>query len=157
PGSFAYTGEARGRFRSTAAHNTVEVAGRDQCELWSDFRAARLPRVRAKPIRRGDGITVTRASHDGYRRAAGVEHHRALAWIPGTGVVVVDFLRGSGEHAIRSSLHLHPDTRLDGMRAGPLAVEALGPGAEVRVVDGEYSPYLGRSERAPVIEDRRTV
>ena len=158
PGSLAYTGEPRRRFRSTAAHNTVEVDGRDQCELWGDFRAGHLPRVRAAPVRRGDGITLARASHDGYRRyPGGIDHHRALAWLPGLGVVIVDLLRGAGEHAVRSSLHLHPEARLDGMRLGPLRVAALGPGADPATRDGEYSPYLGRSAPAAVLEDRRTL
>lgn len=109
PGSYYYTGEWRDRFRGTAAHNTVEVDGRDQCQFWGDFRAAHQPRVLAQPLRRQGDVVVTAGAHDGYRRLAEpVTHHRSLVWCPGDGLVVVDVLRGRGRHEVRSSLHLAP-------------------------------------------------
>ncbi len=158
PGAYAYSGEARDRFRGTAAHNTVEIDGRDQCEFWGDFRAAYQPRVRAGPVRTEDGVVVAAGSHDGYTRLPEpVTHHRTLVWCPGDGLVVVDLLRGRGDHAIRSSLHLAPGAPLETeARLGPFTVAPLGGGSVTRR-EGEYSPYLGRSVAAAVLEDRRTI
>ena len=38
-------GAVRDRERSTAAHNTLEVDGRDSTEVWGAFRAGRRARV----------------------------------------------------------------------------------------------------------------
>ena len=47
PGTYTYEpGDVRNWFRSTPAHSTIAVGGRDQFELWGAFRAGRLPSVR---------------------------------------------------------------------------------------------------------------
>jgi len=159
PGSYAYTGQWRDRFRGTVAHNTVELDGCDQCHFWGDFRAAHLPRVRAQPLRRHGDVVIAGASHDGYRRLADpVTHDRALVWLPGDGLVVIDLLRCREPHRIRSSLHLAPGAALDGAhRVGPYMVNALGLGPVVRPRDGQCAPYLGTRVRSAVLEDSRAV
>lgn len=158
PGSYAYTGPWRNHFRGTAAHNTVEVDGIDQCELWSDFRVAFPPSVRLAETRDERGVVVTAASHDGYHRLPDpVEHHRAFVWLPGTGVVVVDRLRARQSHGVRSRLHLAPGVRFtptSGVR--DFDVLPLG-GGDVHRADGEYSPFLGKKVPIDVLEDVRTV
>ena len=150
PGSYAYTGPWRPRFRATSAHNTVEVDGRDQCEFWGDFRAAHLPRVRTGPVRRHGRFTVAVAAHDGYRRLADpVGHQRALVWCPGEGMVLVDLLRAARPHAARSSLHLAPDASVE--RLG-VNVTAIGHIGTARLAQGHYAPYLGTRVPAPVLE-----
>ena len=159
PGSYAYTGEWRRPFRATAAHNTVAVDGRDQCELWGDFRAAYPPSVRRAPLRRVGRAAVAAAAHDGYRRLSdSVEHHRCFVWLPGDGIVVVDRLRARRPHRIRSSLLLAPDAPMQGAeRVGPFAVAALGAGANVVRGEAAYAPYLGRKVPAAALLDDRTV
>jgi hypothetical protein len=158
PGSYAYTGPWRNHFRGTAAHNTVEVDGADQCELWTDFRVAFPPRVRVGPTRADRDVAVATACHDGYRRLPdSVEHHRAFIWLPRRGVVVVDRLRARRGHAVRTRLHLAPGVRFDGTSGvAGFDVVALG-GGEVRQDEGAYSPFLGRRVPIDVLEDVRTV
>ena len=158
PGAYAYTGPARRAFRSTAAHNTVEVAGRDQCELWGDFRAAFPPRVRALPVVRGaGGVLLARGRHDGYRRLSEpVVHQRALVLIPREGIVVIDLLQGRGPQPVRSFLHLAPDLRCESPRqVGPFGLAVLGDGAELHLTPGEYAPFLGTRVKATVVEQKR--
>jgi hypothetical protein len=133
-------------FRSTAAHNTVEVDGADQCKFWGDFRAAYLPRVDRAHIERHDDLLVASSRHDGYRRLPQpATHERAVAWWPDWGVVVLDRLLGHGSHAVGSRLHCAPGADpVTPDRLGPFVLAALGgPGAVVR--ESSYSPFLGVS------------
>ena len=153
PGSFAYSGPERRRFRSTAAHNTLEVDGLDQCELWGDFRAAFMPRVELREIETHGDVTVIVGRHDGYRRLPDpVEHQRTFCWLRGDGLVIVDQLRAGRPHQVRSRLHLAPGITAHDLRIGPICLRALGPGPAVEIVAGEYSPYIGQATATEVIE-----
>ncbi len=153
PGSFAYSGSQRRRFRSTASHNTLEVDGRDQCELWGDFRAAFMPRVELCEIETRGDVTIIVGRHDGYRRLSDpVEHKRTFCWLPEDGLVVIDELRAERRHHVRSRLHLAPGTSAQGDRIGPMSLRALGPGPAFEVIVGHYSPYIGQATAIEVIE-----
>ena len=69
-GASATRGPDRDRFRGTAAHNTVTVAGRDQCDLWGPFRAAHMPRVRRLVTEASADAVRIVAEHDGYSGSA---------------------------------------------------------------------------------------
>ena len=154
PGSFTYTGPLRDTFRGTAAHNTVEVDGTDQCELWGDFRAAFLPRVTRLDISAHADLTIVAARHDGYRRLSDpVVHERWFCWIPGDGLVVVDVLHARRAHRAISRLHLAPGVpATGGARVGPFALQPLGAELTVSVTAGAYAPYLGVQREIEVIE-----
>ncbi len=159
PGSYAYTGTWRAHFRATAAHNTVEVDGEDQCVFWGDFRAARHPRTSGVSIESHGDVVAASSSHDGYRRLRDpVVHHRTLVWIPAAGVVVVDRLAAADRHRVRSSLHVAPEADVHGVdRVGPLLVRSLGGGARVVRREDWFSPALGTKVPSVVIEDCRMV
>ena len=149
-GAFAYTGAQRGAFRATAAHSTVEVDGEDQCVFWGDFRASFLPRIETPRVRSEDGIIVVESSHDGYRRLPDpVVHHRALLWVPGSGMVVVDRLRCRRRHDIATRLQLAPST------AAPLGISPLVGEAMTEVV--EHAPFFGARVDAAAVLTRLTV
>lgn len=100
-------GRWRDYWRSTRAHNTVEVDAAEQSETWHSFRMAR----RASPLdvrvlRSPWGPAVT-AAHDGYLRLRSSVTHRRLIARSGRAWVVIDSLEGSGQHFLRSFLHLH--------------------------------------------------
>lgn len=154
-GSGAYAGPDRARFRATAAHNTVQVDGRDQCELWAPFRAAFLPRVERAAIEHLENAVVVRSSHDGYRRLADpVVHQRTLVWLGQDGAVVVDRLRCTESHDARSRLHFaesveRPFEALPGgLVLRPLARDT----AAAASVAGARAPYLGSTVPITVAE-----
>lgn len=101
----------RHRQRSTAAHNTVEINGKNSSEVWSGFRVAR----RAYPI----GIKYTKseeqfklcASHTGYRRLKGGATHRRTWETNNSSVKIVDRIDGHYKQAI-GFWHLHPDVKV---------------------------------------------
>ncbi|HYK87300.1 MAG TPA: alginate lyase family protein [Acidobacteriota bacterium] len=103
-------GPWRDYFRSTRAHNTVEVEEANQSEVWASFRVAR----RAHPgpvtwLANEDSVTV-RASHDGYRRLrVPLTHLRTLVWRRNRFWLVMDELRGKGSTRASSYVHLYPD------------------------------------------------
>jgi uncharacterized heparinase superfamily protein len=120
PGSFTYEpGPDRDWFRSTRAHSTIRVDGRDQFETWGAFRAGRLPDVKLRYAR--DGVLEASVKLPGR-----VRHIRRVEW--STSVVIVrDRLEGRGTRKIESRLVWASDRRpitvhFDG--AGPAIPEA---------------------------------
>ena len=114
-GVYEYAAGAwRDYFRSTRAHNTVEVAGLDQSEMWDSFRVAR----RARPGRvfwqeTGD-LIMMQGEHDGYcRLPVPVRHRRTVVWGKHRFWLIVDELQGQGETTAASYVHLHPNLLLE--------------------------------------------
>jgi hypothetical protein len=59
-GTYAYQCDQRSFFKSTQAHNTVQVSGVEQSECWSSFRMARRARIRdVKFDNRGISMQLT--------------------------------------------------------------------------------------------------
>ena len=158
-GAFAYTGPQRALFRATRSHNTVVVDERDQCALWGDFRAAFVPRIVHLETEVVQDVVVVAARHDGYRRLADpVDHERWFCWLAGDGLVVVDVLHATSDHAVTSRLHAAPGVPIaHGTRLGPFAVRALGPVAAQPARAGDYAPYLGVLTAIEVLEQAGPV
>lgn len=155
PGSGSYSGPTRDRFRGTAAHNTVQVDGEDQCDFWGPFRAAALPRVALEAVdRRPDGVVLVRARHDGYRRLRDpAVHERTFVWLGQEGMAVVDRLLSRGPHDVVSRLHFAEGIHapLEAELPGGLRFSALTAGAVLSRA-GERSPFLGAARPISVIE-----
>jgi uncharacterized heparinase superfamily protein len=111
-GVFQYqAGPWRDYFRSTRAHNTVEIGGENQSEVWGAFRVGR--RARPGPFfwNVGPTFVLAQGEHDGYGRlAVPVTHQRTIVYGPESFWVVADQLWGKGITTARSYLHLHPRT-----------------------------------------------
>jgi uncharacterized heparinase superfamily protein len=113
-GVFEYqAGPWRDFFRSTRAHNTVEVEGENQSEVWGGFRVAR----RARPLNvswqeTAEEVTLG-AGHDGYcRLAARAIHARKVVWKKGHFWLVWDRVQALRPVKAASQLHFHPDISL---------------------------------------------
>jgi hypothetical protein len=112
PGTFAYNGktEWRGYFRSTRAHNTVTIDGRDQAEGAGTFRwrskISSTCRVDHEPQAHASPIKYLEAEHDGYSRLPErIVHRRRLIHVPGEYWILADDFRGSGEHTFDFNFH----------------------------------------------------
>lgn len=134
-----YYGEPawRSYYRSTRAHNTVQVDGAEQSEIWGRFRVGR----RAYPHRvrwgRGDGVEWASGAHTGYRRLRGkVTHRRWFCWLDRRCWLICDRLTGGGQHRVESFLHFHPDTEVaPPIRRGDLFEgEVKRDGATLRIL-----------------------
>lgn len=140
--------------RSTAAHNTVEVDGAEQSEIWGVFRIAR----RAKPLmamlaKLDENRCRFEGAHDGYRRMAGsIVHARTVEYDGVAEWTIRDEIRGEGTHTVRSYIHIHPDFRaaLQGdavtiMDVSGHCIATLSFPAPVRIdlTKGKYFPEFG--------------
>ena len=116
-------GERRHYERSTRAHNTVEIDGEDQSEVWETFRVARRARPTLhRAVDDGEGPIEVTASHDGYRRLPGRPVHTRTWRVTGGDVEIFDRVEGGGVHRVCSRVHLAEtgaalDVRCDAERA----------------------------------------
>lgn len=96
------TNERRFYERSTKAHNSVEVLGKDSSEVWGGFRVAN----RASVIEVVENIDQIKATHNGYLKKFGILHTRE--WIFGENKIIIhDCLSKKSKAVLR--LHFHPD------------------------------------------------
>jgi len=110
-GVYEYTaGKWRDYFRSTRAHNSVEVNGKDQSEVWASFRVARRSTPVGTKWQFDNKVQWIQSRHDGYKRLPKKIIHRRSVIVFIEGIwIFVDELFGKGEVSANSYLHLHPD------------------------------------------------
>jgi uncharacterized heparinase superfamily protein len=89
--------------RSTAAHNTVMIDGREQSDVWGGFRVAK----RAKIINLHESPNVIQATHNGYQKI-GALHTRQFSFFDHR-LIIEDTIHSSVSHQCTAYLHCHPD------------------------------------------------
>jgi uncharacterized heparinase superfamily protein len=124
--------DARRYCRSTAAHNTVEIEGQDQGELWGAFRLAR----RAYPrdvtwCADKNGFTLS-GWHDGYKRLPGAPVHlRQMQWDANEGLTIRDSVAAIRPVRCVSRLHLDPACRVTDLNGRVARIAYPGGGFQV--------------------------
>lgn len=149
-GLHGYEGDPyREYVRSTRAHNTVAINGRDQHEMWGSFRVARRGEIIdvAAEANADGGFEfsgVCRHYHD--RRAV---HRRSMA-SSDHGLTVIDRVDGDQSDSLSSWLHLHPDFRLERSGHGFTAVAHDSAGFSLDIeLFGVDETLVWRGERNP--------
>jgi hypothetical protein len=140
----------RGYFRGNASHNTVQIGGLDQSELWGVFRVARMAQA--------GGYEAGADGAEGWRfhgtmspyAPPGVMQRRMISWRPGR-LEVADEISGGAGYSGRVFLLFAPDVEL--RRSGPLSFDAdqgevrarvTWEGASmVQIHEGELDPPRG--------------
>ncbi|WP_433167820.1 alginate lyase family protein [Kribbella sp. CA-247076] len=116
PGTYCYHGEEEWRnyFRSTIAHNTVEVAGAEQSLQGGPFLWLRGANGQVRRFDVDGDVVTWDAEHDGYRVGETPVTHRRTAVLEEGVLRVEDRLDGSAD--VRMAWHLGPDVTvaLDG-------------------------------------------
>lgn len=137
--------------RSTAAHNALELDGRDSSEVWGAHRVA----ARARIVERRFADGAFAAAHDGY---APVIHRRK--WRVDAGSVrISDTLTGRGTHRAAWYWHFPPGTTLHAASPGRVGIETAGKRfvlsfpetLKMRISTGRFSPEFGRVWGNPVL------
>ncbi|MGN6752859.1 MAG: alginate lyase family protein [Intrasporangium sp.] len=159
PGTYCYHGEPEWRsyFRSTRAHNTVEVDGTSQSVeggpfLWSTHTDGVIDQTNGHPT----GIQAWSAHHTGYARLDPALRHSRQVILDAEAeeLSVVDVLQGSRPHSARLAWHLGPQVSatLCGTvahlswpcpRGVQHALVRLPDGLEWAAFRGETTPIIG--------------
>ena len=180
PGTYCYHGEPMWRdwFRSTAAHNTVEIGGVSQAKSGGPFLWNTHPRTAELACDVGKRPVQTWcAEHDGYLRLSTPAVHRRSVTLnsPGRRIIIVDTVEATAAVPVRLSWHLGPDIviEMDGpqatlswqagpeVRQGKLMLDQrlawTVHRAEVEPIDGWYSPRFGSRVPATSLVGRGTA
>lgn len=146
--------------RSTRAHNTIEIDGLEQSEIWGQFRVARRAKTHsASLIKHVDGECVFNGSYSPYWSSRqNISHSRVIKhnshkWS------FKDTVTGSGEHVVNSFIHLHPDIDCceesgsyffvqDDIK---LACFTFSGNVTLHIEDGWYYPEFGMKKKNRVI------
>ena len=116
PGTYCYHGDRawRSYFRSTIAHNTVEVDGRNQSSEGGPFLWLRHANARVIDVQDiGDAVEWS-AEHDGYLVLHPPAWHRRCVRLDraSRSLDIADEIVG-GSHSVRMAYHLGPDVRAE--------------------------------------------
>lgn len=127
--------------RSTASHNTVEIDGTDQSEVWGGFRVAR----RAKIIHLKEAKNYIEATHNGYKRI-GAFHTRKFITHEDF-IAIEDCIDGSGKHQGIAYLHFYPGIlpKIKGNKIIILHTEITIRNADsLKIEEYEYAPEFNK-------------
>ena len=107
PGISTYENNTRRRLeRSTGYHNTVNINGKNNNEVWSAFRIGRRARVNLLK----DSKNYLEAEHNGYRFLKST-HHRSWE-IKDSKIIISDCLSTREENTCELNIHLHPEVEI---------------------------------------------
>ncbi len=160
-GIYEYTaGDWRNYFRATAAHNTIEVAGKNSTDVWSSFRAARRATPRVITFEKTATETILIVEHDGYAHLSpSVIHRRTFCWRPDQSLRIRDALLGTGSVAAVSRFHLHPSLQPQTIATGQLQLTTqltLTSATPFTITQSWYSERFGAKVQRACITQRLT-
>lgn len=176
PGTYCYHGERAWRdyFRSTVAHNALELHGRDQALHGGPFLWLTRPTTQLRRSSGTDGgeTEFVEAAHDGYALDGAIHRRRIVLDRQGRALDIIDTVEAAEESQVpvRLAFNLHPDVACDLVRnRAELSWETSG-GEHRRVVLalpqslqwevhkggtdpilGWYSARFGHKEPAPLL------
>ena len=156
PGTYCYHGEPawRSYFRSTIAHNTVELDGRSQSSDGGPFLWLRHANARETSVLDVGEVAGWTAEHDGYLSLDPPARHRRSVRLDRASrtVDIVDEIEG-GSHDVRLAFHLGPDVQaeLDGSCAVLRWPSASTPGAARLELPHQLRWSLHRGETDPIL------
>ncbi len=157
PGTYCYHGERQWRsyFRSTVAHNTVEIGGQNQSEEGGPFLWTRHAPARETEVTDDGRIASWTAEHGGYGKLQPPALHRRYVKLDRAArrIQITDEIEG-GSHDIRLAFHLGPDVQAeirgdlvlltwDGRQGERAARLELPSGLRWSLHRGETDPILG--------------
>ena len=115
-------GKRRDYERSSMAHNTVVVNGKNSSCVWGAFRCAERARVTILT----DDTSIVEASHDGFA-SEGVTIRRRWDY-QGNSITVTDWCEGNEPNEVAAYIHLAPDVQV-------LSLDSSDPSAYVLRTD----------------------
>jgi hypothetical protein len=151
-GTYSYSDPGwRNRFRGSAAHNTIRIAGRDQAAPVNPFRWKDKPEVHVEQWDPAAGVVRASCSYGGFRHTRRIELREDA-------LLVLDTIEGSpGDWLIEQFWHPASAGPCDegGLKIGDDARLSWGEGSEEEILEGgDYgwrSRGFGQKESATVV------
>jgi hypothetical protein len=153
PGTYDYFSYPKWRqyFRSTRAHNTVEIDRQDQSEILGLFLWGRRANARCLTWEPNDQGGTVVGEHDGYARLKGPVIHRRMVELNGRQrtVTVRDDLQARGRHEVSVYLHLAEHCRVSQVGPSRFMVD-VGPGCVTIQFDTRLSVQALTGSEDPI-------
>jgi hypothetical protein len=141
--------EGRRLTRATASHSTVQLAGRDSCEVWGAFRTGRRGRGHLRAIDTQKGAVRIELEHDGYAWMKGSPVHVRVMELDASSLRLTDRIEaGTGADGLEMV------SRLRVNHAGRGRVKGL---TDVRLREGPWHLRHGEAREARVFEQQSLV
>jgi uncharacterized heparinase superfamily protein len=175
PGTYCYDWpDWRRYFRSTAAHNTVRIDGRDQAEQAGTFLWRRPVNAYLAGLEDVGGSAEVEGWHDGYQRLDDpVTHYRRLRLFKKSGTLaIVDRLECHARHDVEILFHFSPKCRVAQVKNHCLLITngekallvQLDTRLQIRLeqagtspIFGWYSPSFGYKQPSVTVVGKTTI
>lgn len=163
PGTYVYHAEPawRSYFRSTKAHNTITIDGKDQSESSGPFLWTSKAVTHVESWETDDNGATLVASHDGYKRLPGSPIHKRKIIVADKQMEITDFIEGDGKHDIDFRMQFHPEVtvtiegaKCKATRDGVTLAISLEKKLEYKIEQGWYSPAFNVKKSAPLLSGR---
>jgi hypothetical protein len=141
PGTFCYVCPERDRFRGTAAHNTLQVDGRDQAQPNGPFAWTGMPETTVDRWHTSETFDVFAGHHNGYHP---VIHHRWVFGLKNKFWLVRDVVTGPSHHRLEIRWHFLDEHDLT-------ILPPTGHHWSRSLEPWDWSPVYGRKEPAKVL------
>ena len=140
----------RNYFRSTIAHNTVEIGGKSQADILGPFMWDKSYTVQ-KLESSSSPVLMAEARHDGYSDKYSIRHHRKITWREETRIELRDRFVGRMGPQIRLGFHLGPacmgveciNNRIIADFRNFYFIFSFAEGSNVQVYHGSSEPFMG--------------
>jgi uncharacterized heparinase superfamily protein len=161
-GNYSYeNNEMRKCCRSTTAHNTVTIDGKDQADMWGTFRVARRYGARNVSFDEDEGGFSFSGIFDGYSELIGdnLVHRRTIeVRNDHSQITFKDEISGVQDHYVESSIHLHPSVKVNEIKdylmlsVNDVKIKLYILNSEFVINDGWYCPEFYKKFSNKVIK-----
>jgi hypothetical protein len=166
PGTYTYFGEFEWRkyFKRRKAHNTIVIDDKDPVDIKEIFESSNVPICKIHDYKISDRLDWIATEYNGYQS---VTHTRQILFVKPEYWIIIDSLRGDGEHTCDLYFHFNHglDLRRNKSDQSITAANGMGDikisplltsGLDEEILDGEISPKYGVKVKAPILRYRKT-
>ena len=152
-GSYTYTANNpyRNYFRSTAAHNTVVIDGKNQSEMGGAFLWTHKANSFVDEWVSNEHYAKVTGWHDGYHRLSDpVTHRRSIDFDKKALVITInDFIEAKSTHKIEQYFHLSPECNIEKVKDACWYV--CNKGIKIKLaIDGRLSCKVFKGNTNPI-------